>query len=328
MCIWLRVGGYPATEIAPHTPPTWETWADGGSGSATWAFALSPRSQHQALREDALVEVMCGPYPVFSGLLTEPDRTTWECTAYGLASAANDYLALDGGGNITRTLETAIATAIGAGWPAVNSAPVTGVAAGDVDGNPISVGQLLREYAEQTGKRWGVDHARRLYMQADPTEPKWLAAPDAAAFGTTDEGRAGMLKGRYLDSTSGLFATASAGTGKPQIAVDLTARGEMSLASAQSILSGKLTRQHSGPQWTNGVTLTSEQLQTRGGTPAFLPAVRAGQMMRSLGMSYAHQVLTLDTVIGKTRYTAGDDAIYVEPINTAPRNFVDVTAAS
>lgn len=326
--IWIRLDGfYAATEIAAHTPPTWETWADGGSGSASWAFALTMRSQHQGLRKGALVEIMLGPLPVFTGIMSEPDRTTWECTAYGLASAGRQYLALDGGGANTRTLETAAATAIAAGWPATNPGPVSGPVAGDATGNPISVGQLFDEYAEQTGQRWGVDYAGRLFMRPDPTEPDWLATPGAAAFGVTDEDMAGTLKGRYLDSTSGIYATATSGSGAPQVAVDLSERGAMSVTAAEAFLAGMLTRERARQAWTNGVTLTRDQLQTMGGTPAFLPAVRAGQLMRSFGLSYAEQTPYLDTIIGKTRYTAGDDAIYVEPVATAPRTARAVWAA-
>lgn len=328
--IWLRVGGYPATEIAPHTPPTWETWAEGGSGSAAWAFALSMRSQHQALRTGALVEVMCGPWPLFSGLLSEPDRTTWQCTAYGLGSAARQYLALDGTDANSRDMGVAIASAQTAGWPVFNTTPITGPVAGDATGNPISVGQLLDEYAMQTGQRWGVDGQRLLYMTPTPSTPTWLASPDSSAFGTTNEDRANTLKGRYLDSTTGLYATATAGAGAPQAEVGdlLLNRGAMTLAAAEAVLDGLLQRDRTQTAWTNGVTLTSDQIQTIGGTSAALMSVRAGQMIRTFGLGYASQALALDMVIGKTRYTAGEDVIYIEPVNTAPRSLLDVIAAA
>lgn len=326
--IWLRVGGYPATEIAAHTPPTWETWAQGGTGSISWAFSLSMRSQHQALRVGALVEVMCGPLPVATGVLSDPDRTTWECAAYGLGPAASQYLALDGVGSGTRDLATAIATARAAGWRAENPAPVSGTAAGDATGNPVTLAVLLDQYAEQTGQYWGVDGRRRIYMTPPPQAALWLASPGASAFGTTNEDRATTLYGRYLDSTTNVNATAKSGSGAPQDAVDLTDRGPLTLTAAQAILAGALARDRSQTAWSNGVTLTREQLRTIGGTPASLVAVKAGQMMRSFGLAYSQSQLALDTVIGKTRYTAGENTIYVEPVNTAPRSFADVIAAA
>lgn len=327
MSIWLRIGGYSATEIAAHTPPTWETWADGGTGSITWAFALTARSQHQALRTRTLVEVMCGPMPLARGVMTDPDRSTGEFVAYGLASDAKNFPALDAGGSNTRDIAVAINTARDMGWQVTNPAPVTGTAAGDATGNPVTVAQLLDDYATQTGQRWGVDHFGRVFMRPEPTSPSWLAAPDAAAFGTTSEGRATRLFGRYLDSGTSTYLTASAGTGAPVETVDLTDRGAMTNVAATAVLQGALDLDNSRTAWTNGVTLTPDQLQTMGGTPAFLPSVRAGQLMRSFGLSYGSQSLALDTVIGKTRFTAGERSIYVEPVNTAARSFADVLAS-
>ena len=328
MSFWLRLGGYSATEIAAHSRVTWETWADGGSGSASWAFALTIRSQHQALRVGSLVEVMCGLTPVWSGLMSDPDRTTWECTAYGLASAAQNYPAIDGALANTRDVGVAIAQAQAMGWPVLNPFGVGGIAAGDADGNPAALAKLLDDYAQETGQRWGVDGRRCLFMRPDPTSPTWLASPGAAVFGSTSEGRATRLLGRYLDSGTGTNATASAGSGTPFEAVDLTERGAMTGAEATAILAGALAREHTGPAWTNGVNLTRGQLQTMGGTPAFLPAVVAGGSMRSFGLANSMQALALDTVIGKTRYTEGDDVIYVEPVNTAPRSLSDVIATT
>lgn len=328
MSIWIRVGGVPATEIAPHSPPTWETWADGGCGSASWEFALTPRAQHQALRLGAVVEVMCGGLALWSGLMSEPDRTSGECIAYGFAAEGRKYLALGGSLESTRDLEVALSWSIARGWGVTNPTPISGPVAGDSTGNPISVGQLLDEYAEQTAQRWGVDAQRRVYMTPGPTTPVWMASPDAAAFGVTSEDRANTIHGRYLQAGTGLYETATAGSGAPEIAADLTGRGELSEAAAVAILTGALARDHAGPAWTNGVTMTRDQLQTLGGVPAFLPAVQAGQMMRSFGLSYSDRAGPLDTVIGKTRYTAGEDVIYVEPVNTAPRSLTDVIAAA
>lgn len=327
MSVWLRIGGYPATEIAAHTPPKWETWADGGSGSASWEFALTRRSQHQALRVGSLVEVMAGPLPLFTGLLSQPDRTTWQCTAYGLASAAKKYLALDGTLSNTRDVADAIAQAQATGWQATDPDALTGVASGDETGNPITLADLLDARALDLGHRWGVNGKGRLFMRADPTVPQWIASPDSAAFGTTDEDRANTLYGRYLDSGTSTYLTATAGTGDaPQAAEDLTDRGAMTNAQAVAVLDGMLTAR-SETAWTNGVTLTRDQLQTIGGTPASLLSVRAGQLMRTLGLAYGARGIANDVVIGKTRYDAATPhQIYVEPVNTAPRTHRDVLA--
>ncbi len=326
MSIWLRVGGVAATEIAAHTAPTWETLADGGCGQASWAFALSARSQHQAVRVGSLVEIMAGPVRVYVGELGEPDRTTWQCHANGLSTPLRRRLALDSVGSATRNLETAIARAINVGWPGSNPAPVSGTAAGDAGGQPVTVGVLLDNYAEQTGQRWGVDAFGVLYMRPDPTSPRWISSPDSMVFGVTNEDTPTLLAGRY-DTGAG-YATAFAGTGGTEEAVDLTDRGVLTATAAEAILSGMLVRRGS-VQWTNGATVSREQLTTVGGSPAPLMAVRAGQVVRAHGLGYARvSAPWLDTVIGKTRYTAGDDTIYLEPVNTAPRTAVAVWSAA
>lgn len=327
MSFWLRIDGMPATEIAAHTAPTYETLADGGCGEASFAFAMSARSQHHALRAGARVEILAGPLPVYTGLLTEPDRTTWECHAFGLSAGLRKRIAMDGDGVTTRNLGTAISAAIARGWPGTNPAPVSGTAAGDAEGNPVKVGSLLDDYAEQTGQRWGVDGLGRLYMSPDPVTPRWLFTPDAAAFGVTDEDVATFLAGKYFDGT--VVATAFAGSGENEETVDLTDRGTLTLSAAQAILAGMMVRS-GGTKWTNGVTLSREQVTTAGGTPGALAAIRAGHMVRAHGLSYGNVAYTpwLDVTIGKTRYTTGDDVIYIEPVNTAPRNFTDVQAAA
>ena len=328
MTLWLRVGGVPATEIAAHTPPTWEMLADGGCGSASWRFALSLRSQHQALAVRSKVEIMYGPMPVWTGLLTEPDRTTWECHAYGLSSALRGYLALDGSGNSTRNLATAITQAIARGWPGTNPRGIAGTAAGDATANPVTVGQLLDDYALQTGQRWGVDGRGALYMRPDPVTPTLMTSPGAAAFAPTDEDAPRRLAGRYWSGTG--YATAFAGSGAPEESRDLVDQyGTLSAPAAEAILAGELTRQGS-TGWVNAVTLQREQFMTIGGNPANLVGDHSQKMIRAHGlMSTALGVsLGQDVVIGKTTYTAGEKNITIEPVNKAPRDLGGVIAAA
>lgn len=324
MSFWLRIGGVPATEIAAHTPPEYETLADGGCGAASWTFAASARMQHHALKARALVQVMCGPIAVYSGLLTEPDRTTGECHSFGLSSDLYKIVALDGGS--TRDLTPAINRAISLGWPGTNPDPVSGVASGDATGNPVKVGNLLDDRAAELGQRWGTDGRGRLYMRPDPVTPSWLSSPGSAAFGVTDEGAPTSLVGRY-DTGAGYANTGNVGVPGLEDVVDLTDRGTLTLAEAEAILAGMLVRQ-GDRSWTNGVTLHREQLTTFGGVPAGLGSVRAGQLLRAHGFGYlGGGALWRDVVIGKTRYTAGSDVIYLEPTNTAPRTMRDVIAA-
>lgn len=330
---WVRLGGtLPASEIAAHTAPTYETGADGGCLSASFALALTPRSQHQLLTKGTLVEVMCGPVPMWTGTLNEPDRTTWEVQASGLSASLRGYLAFDSGGNATRNVGFAVQHAIDEGWKGTNpfgTGLSSVVVPGDVSGAPVTVGQLLDDMCEwyPGGLRWGVTYRGTLYTAPPGTrEPRWMAMPDAAAFGTTDENTATKLAGSYFDGTNTL--TAYAGSGAPQEAVDLSEWGTITEADAEAILAGKLLRR-GFTGWVNGTTLGRNQFRTLGGTPAFLGMVMGGETMRAHGLPYTvTQSLALDVEIGKTRYTAGEDSIYLEPINTAPRNLRAVIAAS
>lgn len=329
---WVRLArGLPAQSIAAHTAPTYETGADGGCLSASFALALNARSQHQLLRRDTLVEVMCGPLPMWTGLIADADRTTWEVRAVGLSTSLRDYLAVDSADNPTRNVGVAIDQAIARGWQGRNPFTVgIGVTVpGDTDGTPITVGQLLDDLCEwfPGGLRWGTDAWGNLYVRPPgASEPRWLAMPDSAAFGSTSENTATRLVGRYFDGTNHL--PASVGSGAPERPEDLTSWGTITEADAESILAGRLERT-GFTGWVNGVTLGHSQLRTLGGAAAFLGAVAGGQTMRAHGLPYTTtQSLYLDVEIGRTSYTAGEAEVVVEPINTAPRTFVAVLAAT
>lgn len=325
--VTLWVGGYPATEIAAHTPPTWETLADGGTGEIKWEFALTPRSQHPALRPGSLVEVKVGAMPVARGAMVDPDRTSWQCVARGLQY--DKYLALDAAGNATRDLSLAIQEAMNRGWRVrnTNGVGVGGPVPGDST-EPQLVTDLLTEAA--AGKRWGIDPSGSLYMRADPSLPWWQASPDAAVMGTTNEDAPTHLAGRYFDGTNNVTVIrpplGEVVQFRAEELVDLTQRGTLSGVQAASILDASLA-EAGAIKFTNGVTLSRDQIKTRGGSAAFLPGIVAGSVMRAHGLLATRRGLqtpVLDFVIGKTRHTAGEDTIYIEPTALAPRTAVAV----
>lgn len=330
MSLWLRVGGVPATEIAAHSPPTWEMLADGGCGSASWSFALSTTSQHPALRVRSLVQIMYGPMPVYTGLLTEPDRTTWECSAYGLSASLSGYLALNASGNPTLNVADAVGQASarpGFGWVGTNPWQVGGTVAGDTSGGPISIGELLDRRAMELGQRWGVDGMGCLFMRSDPTVPTLMTAPGAATFSPTDENAPRRLVGRYFNGTS--YPVAYAGGGVPEESRDLTDRGTLTQAQAEAIVGGELSRLGS-TGWVGSTTLPREQFMTLGGNPANFVDNHAGRMLRAHGLTSnaVSSTFAQDVVIGKTTYTAGENVITIEPVNAAPRTLTDVVAAA
>ena len=323
---WVRLAGkMPASTIAAHTPPTWETLADGGTGEVALAFALSPRSHHPLLRQGTLVEVMLGAQPVASARITDVDTTTWEVKAQGLSAV--DLLALDVSGGPTRDVGVAISVAQSKGWQVQNPG-IAGVAAGEV-GAPITLGKLLSEYAEERGMRWGVTGEARLYVRPDPTTPYYTIAPGRAAFAPSNLGQASHIVGRVdLGLGYASITVPQGGYVTSEKSVDLTERGVLGVMEATAILGGLVALGATRGRWASGVTLSRHQL-TRNGIPAALPTFHAGQMVRAMGMPADLQVggaPWADVVVGKTRYTAGSDEIYLEPVNTNAHDLADVLA--
>lgn len=328
----ISINGYPATEIAPPSPPIIETWADGGCGSLTFDFAMSAKRGHQLLYPGALVQCFVGLSPIFSGRLKEPNRASWELIAYGHAEHARNLPALTGAGAATRDVAVAANTARTA-WSWVGADPtgvMTGVVAGD-DAGPQPLGTLFDQRAEEVAKRWGVDARGRLFLRADPTSPTLLLTPDAAALGQTDEGAPSHMAGRYV-TTGGVLDTVfwpSGGTVTNAPTVDLTDRGRLTLMQAGAILGGMLNLQSGRAAWTSGMTVHRSQLQVNGVAP-FLPTIKAGEsMVRLNGLPAAFAAgITQNVVVGKTKWDAGaPDLIYLEPVNTAPRSLESVIAA-
>lgn len=314
----------PATEIAAHGAPSWETLADGGCGEMSADFYTTRGFEHPALRRQALVRVFLGLMPVYTGFLVD-FSAEGQLVARGLAD--RKFYALDGSGNPTRDIAVAVAQAQARGWQVTNPDGVAGVPAGDLS-QPATVGSLLADWAQETGSRWGVDGRGCLYLRPDATSAQWHIAPSLVALGTTSEGVASRLFGRYLEG--GIYKMVARGTpGGDEELVDLTDRGEITTAQATAILDTALTATATRPGWLGGTEVSSDQLTNGSGQSAPLCDVRAGQRVRDHGAaSVTTGAMWIDETIGKTRYTAGEDVIYLEPVNTAPRNLVDVIAAA
>lgn len=330
----VRLGGVPATEIAPHSPPTWETLADGGNGSASFEFGRSARFAPHVTAPGTLMEIMVGPQHVWLGRVQDYDRNSGELVGRGIQVDANSIPALDGSLNVTRSTAVALTTATASPWNYYVTNPIGygGTASGD-SSSPMMVAELLNLVATEQGARWGQTPRAVLYMLPDPTVPTWTIVPGAAAFGATSEGQATHLVARYFNGTD--FVTTLRENGASVAVaeiVDLTGDeyGAMTQAQVWGILDAMLEGSRSKMGWVNGVTLHREQI-TFNGTPAFLPSIHArSRMVRAavptvFGSSQAPWV---DVALGKTRYTAGSDVIYLEPVNKAPRTLADVIAAA
>lgn len=333
---WIRLGGTtPATEVAPHTPPTYETWADGGNGEASFTFGRSAKFASHLTAPGTLVEILVGPFRVWLGRIGDFDRLTGEVIGRGIQTDALGIPALDGSGDVTRDYGVALATATAAPWNWVAWNTYTGpsVALGDSD-QPQMMAALTGELAEQQGARWGQypEHGG-IYILPDPTTPTWTITPEAAAFGPTSEGQATHLVARYFNGSTNETAVRSdpLATVATAEVIDLTERGTLTLGEVNDMLDAQLAATRAQTGWVNGITLHREQI-TMNGTPACLAEVHArNRMVRAHGLPAAFgamQATWVDVVLSKTRWTVGSPTIYLEPVKTAPRAFADVLAAA
>lgn len=333
---WIEVAGRPASRIAPHGPLTYESLADGGCGAASFSFSIPPRSQHHALRPGHIVRGMTGPVPSYAGEITGYDRQTGKVTVRGIAAAATGYFALDEVGNATRNIATAAIVAAQAGWPVV-SATLTGTAAGDTSNGPQRLSALFDDMAADLGARWGIDRWQRYFMRADPdpatVAPQWRIKPGVATFGTTAEGVPSHYVARYDNGTNYLSVIVPHPDASRMVYqaedLDLTDRGTLGVMQATAIAGGEHALHSGRGRRINGVTLYRDQLTTIGGTPAAPEQVRGGQLARAMGVAVdgLSPGMWHDFVIGTVLHTQGEDELYIEPVNTAPRSHAAVIAA-
>lgn len=344
--VWLaQIGPYGSWGDLSYTT----RWGDGASGmfEASFTMTLPPGFSDPLLRRGTLVELMDGPYRVGSPfIMTEPAvgsglEDPWQITCTGVGrevEGENSFYAADGSGNATTVPTTAVDQAITDGWRIGGrdaSVTSTSPAALATSENLNTVGELLSAAAQAAGKRWLVKQDNLLYFVADPTTPTWQVTPGVAALGVADDDYASTVKGRYLDSTTGTYLTRTATNaptaaqyGVRQYMLDFTDRGAVSSSTAQGWTDQTLALLKGRLGWTNGLTLTSNQLLSMGGVPAELSMVEAGQMLRINGiyndlLAYNGQ-MWLDIIIGETRYTDGAESIQVNPLGLAARDLAAI----
>lgn len=334
----IRINGVWAATIGGIGKPSWTTVADGGSESASWRMDLASGFTHPALRPGALVEIFAGSFGVWSGILNEPDDSPdgWEFTASGLAAEAAGYLCLDSGGNTTAVPNTAIDQAIARGlpWTRPTSLDSTSFAAQNSTDALNTLSDLLDAWAHTNSKRWVVSPSGEVAAVTDPTTPDWHLSPGSGRVGLADDEYASDLYVRYRpDAVS--YATVHVADPLATVAhrreypVDATSLGVVTSTKAANVGAGLLARGRARYGWTAPIQASRLQMTTPGGTPAYLPFVKAGQMARLHGVmnDQGLPVPYVDFVIGRTELEDGADEITIAPVNMAARTLGDVLAS-
>lgn len=333
----IRVNGVWLSNISAWGNLNWSHTADGGCKDASWQMDLPRTFSHPALVRGKVVEIFIGASRVWQGFLSEPDvDDDWTFNALGLSLLGKDYLCFDGSLNTTSKPDTAIDQAISRGlpWRRPDSLSNTAFAAGDTTASLNYVGDLLDAWSESVSKRWGVDGDGIVYARADPTTPTWHLKGGAARFGLADDEYASDLYGRYIASA---YATATVGDsvartkfGRREAAVDLTTMGLLTLGQATAQLNGILAKGKARLGYTNGLEASKWQLTTPGGTPAYLPFVTAGQLVRMFGVldEQGQPLPYVDWVIGESNYEAGAETIALTPVGLVDRDFASVLSGA
>lgn len=323
----LWINGYHATRIGPHDAPTYELNAEGGCGELKVTFGVPVGFEHQALQRGKSVRLTLGSWGLYWGYVVDYNRETGELVAGG--EFGREKLALDGSNNATLDLGVAITSALARGWDVSNPSGVGGVATGELSG-VLTIAELAKRVADETGTFIGINGRGEFYKiapPAPPTQPKWLLAPGSVALAPTTEGMADYLAVRFFDGSNNVSVLI--GSSGEERGVDLTDRGTLTDVQAAAIASAMNGKLGSRLAWAGGFEVPNSHIMTRGGTPAALANVTPLSMARIPGLPVLSAgALWLDEVIGKTRYTVGAEAIYLEPLSSAPRTLADVIAAS
>jgi hypothetical protein len=320
---------------------------------ATWTMPLPPNFSDPLLTRGTLVEIMDGSYRIGSPLiLASPERGAglgdpWKFTATGVGrevEGADSWYCDDGAGNSTTVATDAITVAIGNGlqWGGYDpgSVPSFGFLGVTTQDDLQTIGSLLNAIGDFSGYHWGVGQDNLVAFTQDPTTPTYQVTPDVVALGTADDNYASTVKVRYIDSSTSLFTTATATDantqarfGRREFAVDLTSsQPPMSSTAAQGFADGILAKSKGRLSWTNGLTLTSNEIQTIGGVPADLSLVAedvgTGCMVRLHGIFDDLLEFTgntwLDLIIGEAKYVDGASTIDLNPLGLAPRDLAAV----
>jgi hypothetical protein len=324
----IRVGGWWLSGIVQHWGGLKTSTRLRGDWEASWEVILPAGQRHPALVYGARVEVYLGPQRVFVGTLTEPDWDSGEMVAIGACREGESTPALTSGGVATTKPNTAVDAAITRGvlsWTRVGNFGTTAVGADDDQGGVYSVQSLLDAWAAEQDPTsgWRINRNRELTIEIPTeTDPAWFVVPGSGEMGSADDDRVDRIFVRYVSSANGRLATASypaaSIAGGVEKTMDITDRGRKSSTQATNIAKSQWNKLQGRSGWTNGLTVTSGQVTTKGGVRADLALIRAGQSMRLLGVRDLRGLASnTDVIIGDTEYDWDEDTLQINPVGLA-----------
>lgn len=329
------VAGRPLSTIAPWGDLKWSERFDGGCWEASWEMRVRHGWRHPAIRRGAAVEVRIGGHRAWGGLLSEPDRDSWQMIATGLSREGERFTALATDGTAGRYVGESTTNAIAAGLPwdyrAVTFPAHSDPVQSEESDGTNTVSNIWTAAANAAGWYWGVGADAIPYALPRPTLPAWRVAPGVVELGVADDEFATHLVGTYLTAAFAFARTtrgnaeAAARWGRVEKPVDLTTRQTMTLAEANATLDGMLAKIGPRPGYSTALEIGPGEITTMGGTRAHLPLIRAGQMVRLYGVDDEVAGMPYhDIVIGEVRHEAASQTVYIEPLGLAARNLAAV----
>lgn len=313
-----QVGGVQFTSSLP-----------GGDTSCQFTLAIPADANPAGLTTGSRLDLFDGPVRVWAGMLADAVRgTPWQVAGQGLSSLSDRYIALDASGVTTTDTTTAVTQAITRGLPWRNLIALSTASAASSTGS--TVGNVLDVSSTGAGLFWGVDQNGELFQKAAPTTPSLLmVAANSLGGRTVDQ----FATDEYVRYTPPVNTSTGPVAGPPNVAAapnnpasnaprpfgrwerldDLGNDGPITAASAQTYANGQLAINQPRATFSGSIALQPGDLLTLGGQPVRLSTIRAGQMVRVLGVqpdpALAELVFTLavQIVIGQWTYSVDSD---------------------
>lgn len=342
-------GRVPLDTLGVVSALSYATAVPGGDTTCTLSLSLPVDANPPALTVGRMLQVFDGPALVWGGTLDDPQRgTPWQVSGTGLSTLAANYLALDASGNPTTDPNTAIDQAIARGlaWKRTATLPTPTVTPSD-----FYLATLLNAVATASGQSWTVaaDGTVTMLTIATPTSADYILDATSTPGGRTIDGFATDLWAKYqppvtvkdsVTGTSSVIAgpvsmiaadknpssSAPRPFGRREAVYDTTPGGPITSAAAQAMADGALALVQPRANFTGSLPILPGSLLTPGGMPARLAQVRAGQVVRLVGVSPDPTLgeLTFSTsfpiVIGGWAYDAIADTAVLTPLGTQARD--------
>lgn len=320
-------------------------WGSGpcGPDQASCLFAVDPDHDTTAMRVGSTFEVHESGLLVFGGVIDEVSRDfPRQVQALGEARRAENFEALWSDAP-TSNPRDAVNGAIGRGLSWTNANAFDNTAIGSTGDGVRRLDTLLTEWADKTGKRWGVDAYGAAFSATEPTDVSYFLDASGIDIGVASDGLYTRIQARYVASVDGGGNPATYGTvtatdstaealyGTREFSLDLTGLGLISSGTASTYANAQLAL-GLRPRWLQRVVVSEGRLLSPGGLPAHLPSVKAGEVVRLFNVPTniggTRFAAALDVVLGEVAYdTTQPTQITLAPTNLAIRSLADALAA-